>query len=258
MALGIEYNGNTYCGWQKQNNKLSIQACIEKAISTIANESITISCAGRTDAKVHAIGQVIHFETYSNRKISAWIRGVNTYLPKDIAVVWVKEVSPYFHARFSAVARRYLYIIYNKKIRSAIFSNQFAYYPFFLKEKIMEKAGQCLLGENDFSAFRSAKCQSNTPYRNIFHIRINRNGGYIIIDIKANSFLYHMVCNIIGCLIEIGSGKKPESYIAKILYSKKRPMDAIPAYPEGLYLFEVDYPAHFEIPSRKKEKFFIL
>ncbi|CRK85900.1 tRNA pseudouridine synthase A [Candidatus Providencia siddallii] len=249
IALGVEYNGSQYSGWQHQKGVKTIQGCLEEAISRVSNEKITIFCAGRTDAGVHAVGQVVHFETTSKRKESSWVMGTNVNLPCDIAVRWCKIVNKNFHARCSAISRRYSYIILNKYYRSAISFNKVTNFYYPLNEKIMHRAAQDLVGEKDFTSFRSTQCQSKTPWRNVFNISVDRQGDYIIVDIKANAFVYRMVRNIIGCLLEIGCYKKNIDWISELLESKDRNKAAITAKPDGLYLFNVEYPKIFNIPQ---------
>ncbi|PJG84082.1 tRNA pseudouridine(38-40) synthase TruA [Caviibacterium pharyngocola] len=249
IALGIEYNGKNYFGWQRQERVRSVQAELEKAISCVANEECQIFCAGRTDSGVHATGQVIHFETNAVRPEKAWSFGVNANLPDDIAVTWVKEVDADFHARFSATARRYRYILYTNKLRSAILSEGITHYHLDLDHELMHQAGQALLGENDFSSFRAAQCQSHTPWRNVHHLNVSRQGNYIIVDIQANAFVHHMVRNIVGSLLEVGNGNQPVDWIAWLLAKKDRTLAAPTAKPEGLYLVDVIYPERFALPS---------
>lgn len=258
LAIGVAYNGTSYAGWQKQNKVDSIQSRLERAISIVADEPIIVFCAGRTDAGVHSTGQVLHFETRSIRNISAWTLGVNANLPKDISVHWAMQVKKNFHARFSATARRYHYIIYNHKFRPAINFNNVTHYYNFLDADKMSRAAQSLIGENDFTSFRALRCQSSTPWRNIYHIQIRRNGHYILVDIKANSFVYHMVRNIIGALIQIGCGNKPESWMSEILHAKNRKLASNTARAEGLYLVQIDYPLLFNIPSKKINSMFLV
>lgn len=249
IALGIEYDGSKYFGWQRQEKVASIQASLENALSKVANESINLFCAGRTDAGVHATGQVIHFETQAKRAETAWTMGVNTHLPSDIAVTWSQIVDEDFHARFSALARRYRYIIYNHAYRPAILNKGLTHYHYPLDEMKMQRSAQYLLGENDFSAFRAAQCQSLSPCRNIHHINVSRQGRYVVVDIKANAFVHHMVRNIVGSLIEVGNGNHAENWIQELLYSKDRKLAAATAKPEGLYLVEVYYPSQYALPK---------
>lgn len=250
LALGIEYDGTLYHGWQRQKNLSSIQECIEGILQKITSEKIKIYCAGRTDAGVHALGQVIHFETNVQYSYSAWTFGVNRYLPPSVCVRWVNMVSEEFHARFSAMSRRYFYIIYNNIMRSTVLLEKTWHYKKFLDIYKMLTAGQYLLGENDFSAFRASGCQSYSVRRKVYHVNIIRKDPcIIIIDIKANSFLYRMVRNIVGSLVEIGCGKRPVTWMLRLLKSHDRSLAGVTAPAHGLYLVEVEYPAHFAIPS---------
>ena len=241
IALGIEYDGCQYFGWQRQESVLSVQQKLEEALSVIANSPIEVFCAGRTDSGVH--------ETEVQRPLESWCFGTNAHLPDDISVKWALEVPAEFHARFSATARRYRYIIFSRKLRSAILPHGVSHYHCDLDHKKMHEAGQFLLGENDFSSFRAAKCQSHTPWRNIHHLNVYRMGNYIIVDIQANAFVHHMVRNIVGSLIEVGKGAQPVEWIKWLLEQKDRKLAAPTAKAEGLYLVDVNYPEYFGIPK---------
>ncbi|GAA6185182.1 tRNA pseudouridine(38-40) synthase TruA [Aliiglaciecola sp. 2_MG-2023] len=249
IALGIEYDGSNYYGWQRQSQVTSVQLHLEKALSKVANHPVAVLCAGRTDAGVHATGQVVHFETPAFRPERSWTLGVNTHLPKDIAVKWAKQVSPDFHARFSAVGRRYRYIIYNNPFRPAILAGGLTHMYTELDHQKMHEAAQCLVGEHDFSAFRASLCQANSPVRRLEHIQVTRRGQYIMIDVQANAFLHHMVRNITGSLAVIGSGEQPVEWMKKLLDQKDRAKAGATAKPNGLYLVDVLYPEHFGIPE---------
>jgi tRNA pseudouridine38-40 synthase len=249
IALGIEYNGADYFGWQRQREVHSVQECVEAALSRIVNAPINVQCAGRTDAGVHATGQVVHFDSPNPRAESAWTLGMNANLPKDIAVRWAREVSDDFHARFSATARRYRYIIYNSPLRGAILGQGVSHYHQPLDAEAMHRAGQFLLGEQDFSSFRAARCQSRSPFRHVHHLNVVTHGDYVVVDIKANAFVHHMVRNIVGSLLEVGQGLQPEVWIAELLAAKDRTAAAATAKAAGLYLVEVDYPQAFELPQ---------
>ncbi|KAE9540254.1 tRNA pseudouridine(38-40) synthase TruA [Ursidibacter maritimus] len=257
IALGIEYDGSRYYGWQRQQNVDSVQQKLEEALSIIANSPCEVFCAGRTDAGVHGTGQVVHFETSANRALQSWCFGTNTHLPPDIAVKWAVAVPDDFHARFSATARRYRYIIYNHKLRSAILPFGVSHYYHELDADKMHQAGQYLLGENDFSSFRAAQCQSHTPWRNIHHLKVSRQSDYIIVDIQANAFVHHMVRNIVGSLIEVGQGKQSIEWIKWLLAQRDRTLAAPTAKAEGLYLVDVTYPEHFAIPKTKLGPLFL-
>lgn len=249
IALGIEYNGTRYYGWQRQREVNSVQGELEKALAQVANEPIETFCAGRTDAGVNATGQVVHFDTSAVRDMRGWIMGVNSHLPDDIAVRWAQQVDETFHARFSATARRYRYIIYNRKFRPAILGTGLSHYHQDLDVERMRLAAPVLLGEQDFTSFRAIQCQSNTPFRNVMHLDIQRYGDYIVLDIKANAFLHHMVRNITGSLLEVGMGRQDPSWIQFLLAAKDRTLAAATAKAEGLYLVGVDYPSEFDIPQ---------
>lgn len=249
IALGIEYNGTQYFGWQRQRDVKSVQEKLERALSIVANHPIEVQCAGRTDAGVHATGQVVHFDTTASRKIVAWTMGVNANLPDDVTVRWAKEVPDEFHARFSATARRYRYIIFNSPLRPGILSSGVSHYHGELDEQKMHQAAQYLLGENDFTSFRATHCQSRTPWRNMMHINVTRHNQYLVIDIKANAFVHHMVRNIAGSLICVGRGEQKPEWIKELLALKDRKQAGATAKAAGLYLVDVDYPSEFELPS---------
>ncbi len=255
IALGIEYNGQGFYGWQSQENLKTIQGSLESALSHIANEPITLFCAGRTDAGVHATGQVAHFDTKAVREMRAWTFGTNALLPREIAVTWAQIVPENFHARYTALSRRYRYIIYNYPARPAILSGRVAWHYGPLDVSVMNQAGQYLIGEQDFSAFRSAQCESKTPMRNVQSLSVVRTGDYIIIEIMANAFLHHMVRNIVGVLIAVGSKTKEPQWVKTVLESKDRRQAAATADAAGLYLTHVNYPALYSLPERDSNLF---
>ncbi|KJG33376.1 tRNA pseudouridine(38-40) synthase TruA [Photobacterium angustum] len=248
IALGVEYDGAKYYGWQRQRDVDSVQERLEKALSKVANQPVEVFCAGRTDAGVHGTGQVVHFDINIDRKMVAWTMGANAHLPKDIAVRWATEVSEDFHARFTATARRYRYIIFNNALRPAILGNGVSHYHGDLDEKKMHEAGQYLLGENDFTSFRAVHCQSRSPWRNLMHLKVTRQGDFVIIDIKANAFVHHMVRNITGSLIKVGKGEEKPEWIEWLLAQKNRTLAGATAKAEGLYLVDVDYPKEHNLP----------
>lgn len=249
IALGVEYDGSAYYGWQRQKNVISVQAVLEKALSKIANEPITVQCAGRTDSGVHGTGQVVHFDTNAIRDDRGWTLGVNAILPDDIAVRWVKGVSDDFHARFSASNRRYRYIIFNNALRPAILNKGVSHYFQPLDDKLMAQAGKHFVGEHDFTSYRALHCQAHSPVREIKHLTVKRVGQYIVIDIKANGFLHHMVRNIVGTLIKVGDGTCGVDAPLEFLAHKDRALAPAMAKAGGLYLVEVDYPDSFELPQ---------
>ncbi|HIW06703.1 MAG TPA: tRNA pseudouridine(38-40) synthase TruA [Candidatus Ignatzschineria merdigallinarum] len=243
-ALLIEYDGREFKGWQKQTNPpvRSIEEELEQAVSFIANEPVKLICAGRTDAGVHAMNQVVHFETTAIRPKRAWMLGINSNLPNDCAVKDIISVNEEFHARFSAISRTYRYQIFNHPFRSPLkrFYALWNYHP--LDVTAMEKGAQYLVGEHDFSAFRSSECQANTPFRNVHYIRFTQKEHLIEIELKANAFLHNMVRNIVGTLLEVGLGKEEPQYIKDVLESLDRTKGGITAPPQGLYLYNVEYP----------------
>ncbi len=250
IVLGIEYNGSLFSGYQLQSaGTRTVQGELEKALSKVANEPIRLTCAGRTDTGVHATGQVVHFDTAAKRELKAWILGSNTNLPRDISVHWVRQVNESFSARFSAVSRSYRYILFNRKVRSAVFQKNVAWSYEDLDENAMDLATQYLLGEHDFSAFRSSRCQANHAIRVMQNISVKRKGDYLILDIKANAFLHHMVRNIVGTLMVIGRGEQPVEWMREILQGQDRKCAGMTAPASGLYLVNVEYPKEYGLPD---------
>jgi pseudouridylate synthase I len=250
IALGVEYAGAEFNGFQRQvSTSNTVQGKLEFGLSRIANEPITLVCAGRTDAGVHATGQIVHFDTYAERPDRAWIEGVNTKMPAEVRVHWVKEVGPSFHARFSATSRVYRYVIHATRVRSALLRHQVSWVTAPLELALMAEAGASLVGRHDFSAYRAAQCQSKSPVREIESLRFFTQGPLIVMEIKANAFLHHMVRNIAGVMIEIGKGVKPVSWAAELLAGRDRSKAAMTASPFGLYLVDVTYPQCFDLPQ---------
>lgn len=247
IALGIEYDGTAYAGWQWQQNAASVQAVLQHALSRVADQPITVHCAGRTDTGVHALGQVVHFDSPVERSERGWLMGGNSYLPDDVRIVWAKPVNSEFHARTSAVARWYRYSILNRKVASALQRKQstWCYEP--LNAEAMHQAAQALLGEQDFSAYRAATCQSVSPKRFMHFIDVTRQGEQVVIDICANAFLHHMVRNIVGTLMEIGMQRQTVAWAGQLLAGKDRNLAARTAPAHGLYLAGVYYPEAFGI-----------
>jgi tRNA pseudouridine38-40 synthase len=250
LALGVSYCGAEYHGWQFQKDSIpTVQAEIERALSEVAAEPIRVICAGRTDSGVHATHQVVNFQTSAIRPLQAWVMGVNANLPDSISVNWSREVPAEFNARHSARARRYVYLIHNNSVRSALFPTMLTRERRELDVSRMHEAGQLLLGENDFTSFRGAHCQSKTAIRNIHHLNVRKIDDVIVIDIKANAFLLHMVRNIAGVLMDIGAGKKETDWVSELLSLKDRSKASMTGSPKGLYLVDVVYPDHKELPS---------
>ncbi len=248
VALGIEYDGHDFYGWQSQPSLVTVQSTLEQALSVVANEPIHLFCAGRTDAGVHATGQVIHFDTVAKRHVDAWVFGTNAQLPPTVSVRWSRHVDYSFHARFTATARRYRYIIYNHPVRPAILSTRTSWHYYPLDVDRMRSAASYLIGEQDFSSFRSSKCNANSPMRNITDFVIQRHGDYVIFEIEANAFLHHMVRNIAGVLMKIGGGFKEVEWMHEVLEAKNRQVAAETAPAGGLYLSAVRYPDPYIFP----------
>lgn len=247
IVLGIEYDGSGFCGWQWQTHQRSVQQVLEQALSKVANHPVTVQCAGRTDTGVHALEQVVHFEAKIERELHAWVRGGNSNLPDDVRITWVQQAIGDFHARYSAIARFYRYVILNRPIKSALLRNQVTWRPGLLDADKMHQAAQHLLGKHDFSTFRAQGCQSKSPCREIYFIDVYRDGDKVIMDISANAFLHHMVRNIAGVLMDIGAGKQSVSWTKELLEVKCRKLGGITAPPDGLYLGAVYYPGEYGI-----------
>ncbi len=248
IALGIEYCGYQYYGWQRQAIPNTVQEHVEKALSAVAAEQINITCAGRTDTGVHALQQVIHFDTAVERELHAWVLGANTKLPADIAVTWAKQVSDDFHARFSALNRTYQYLILNRRARPAIFNGRVTWECRSLDVERMRLAATRLQGKHDFTSFRAAACQAKSPVRTVHSLEIHRLENWFLLTICANAFLHHMVRNIAGVLMMIGSGKQEVSWCEEVLLAKDRTAGGVTAPPDGLYLVNVEYPEQYAIP----------
>ncbi|MDP3295742.1 MAG: tRNA pseudouridine(38-40) synthase TruA [Nevskia sp.] len=251
-AAAVEYQGSRYSGWQVQAGRPSVQGAVEAALSTIANQPVATICAGRTDAGVHALGQVVHFDSAAARDPYAWLLGSNSRLPPDIALRWVQPVfgqaDEPFSARFSAVSRRYRYVIHNDRARSALLAERATWFAPALDADAMHAAAQALVGAHDFSAFRAAGCQSKTATRKLESLRVWRRGQFVVIDIRANAFLHHMVRNITGSLLEVGSQRRPVTWIAELLAGRDRRQSGMTAAAQGLYFVGPDYPAEFGLP----------
>ncbi len=251
IALGVEYNGSRFNGYQlQQPGTRTVQGELEYAISKVANETIRLTCAGRTDAGVHATGQVVHFDTTAQRLWKAWVLGGNTQLPGDIRIHWAKEVSEDYSARFSAVSRSYRYILFMREVRSAILDSNVAWSIDVLNVEKMHQAAQLLMGEHDFSAFRASRCQAKHAHRVLQKIQLKQQGLYVVMDIQANAFLYHMVRNILGSLMLVGRGERPVEWIGKVLESRDRNQAGMMAPAAGLYLVNVEYPEKFGLPKK--------
>ncbi len=248
-AACIEYDGSAYFGWQYQDHAPSVQGDVESAISKVANHPVKVTCAGRTDTGVHGIGQIIHFESDAKRAIDSWHFGTNSNLSSSAVMRWIKPVDESFHARFSAGARRYRYIVLNRGTRTAILNKRVSWHRRALNHESMHIASQYLLGEQDFTSLRAAGCQAKHAVRTIHDISVSREGDFIYLDVKANAFLYHMVRNIAGTLFAVGEGKQPADWVPELMQKKNRDQAGATAPPGGLYFVHVDYPEQFELPA---------
>ncbi len=249
-AAIVEYHGGRFQGFQKQASTANtIQTCLEAALSKVANTEVTLVCAGRTDAGVHAGHQVIHFDTAAVRPDKAWVQGVNLYLPRSIRILWSQSVSGDFHARFCAVNRSYRYVTLTSKVPSALLDGLVTWRRDDLDVEQMSVAAASLLGEHDFSAFRASQCQAKNPVRRLEQLRIERRGGFLVTEVRANAFLHHMVRNIMGVLFEVGRGARPAQWAAEVLAGRDRTQAAATAPAAGLYLAGVGYPPEFELPG---------
>jgi len=249
VAAVIQYRGSQFSGWQQQKHVNSIQDHVESALSRVADHDIHVHCAGRPDSGVHALHQVIHFDTSSQRSEHSWVAGGNTYLSSDVCILWARQVEEDFHARYSAIRRSYRYIIHNRKIRPALNQDLVTWEFQPLDEGLMSKAATDLLGEHDFTSYRAAGCQSKVPVREVQKLAVFRIGEYIVIDITANAFLQHMVRNIAGVLMAIGSGKEKTNWAKQILEARDRTKGGVTAPANGLYLTHVEYPDKYIIPE---------
>lgn len=249
IAAGLEYDGRAYSGWQLQPGLNTVQDVVQRAISRVADAPVECTCAGRTDAGVHALAQVVHFDSDAPRNERSWRLGANTYLPPDVSVAWVREVPAHFHARFSAQARSYRYCIFNRDSRPALAAGRATWERRPLEATRMHAAAQVLLGEHDFSAFRAIECQAKSPVRRVENLAVTRRGDWVLIEVTANAFLHHMVRNIAGLLLAIGHGESPPDRVAAVLATRDRKLNAATAPPDGLYLAAVRYPAEFGLPA---------
>ena len=252
IALALEYDGSRFLGWQTQPGGGTVQDALEAALAVIAGERIQSTCAGRTDRGVHALEQVVHFEVAAPRPASAWVRGVNALLPESVAVQWSREVPAEFHARYSARARTYRYVLVNRAVRPALAARHAGWFHLPLDVAAMRAAARHLRGEHDFSAFRSAECQAKTPVRTLLGLDIEARGERIDFVLRANAFLHHMVRNIVGTLVYVGKGKHPPAWAGEVLESRERARAAPTFAAEGLYLERVEYEARWGLPQQER------
>ena len=249
IALGVEYDGSAFHGWQKQPTETTVQAVLESALQQIAGTPVEVVCAGRTDAGVHATAQVVHFDAAVERPLTAWVRGVNTFLPPSVAVRWAHPVGAGFHARFSAYGRAYRYLLINRAQRTGLWHGRAGWYHHPLDVGAMQRAAALLVGEHDFSAFRAADCQARTPVKTMRLARVQARGELIVFDFEASAFLQHMVRNLVGSLVYIGQGKHPPEWMTTLLQARERALAAPTFAAAGLYLVGVRYEAHWQLPG---------
>jgi tRNA pseudouridine38-40 synthase len=248
IAAIVEYDGSRFSGWQLQDGDRTVQGCMEEALSKVANESLRVMAAGRTDAGVHASGQVIHFDSNAKRSDYEWLRGANSNLPDDIAILWARQVDSSFHARFSATGRHYQYIILNRSVRPTYLAKRVTWEYRPLDIVPMQRAAKILIGTHDFTSFRAVQCQAKDPVKDLRRLEISRHGEFVTIDARANAFLHHMVRNIAGVLMSIGADEQPSEWVRDVLAARDRTVAGVTAPAHGLYLTALEYPEHFEIP----------
>ena len=249
IALGVEYNGTDFFGWEIQKHGRTVQGCIEDALGKVADHPVRVVTAGRTDSGVHAIGQVVHFDSAAERTMRSWVFGTNSFLERDVSVIWARPVSEDFHARFSATARHYRYVILNRAVRPGLSGSRVSWHCLPLDEQRMTAAANHLVGTHDFSSYRAVACQAKNPVRTVHRLDVERRGELVTIDVIANAFLHHMVRNIAGVLMTIGAGKREPAWTREVLEALDRTAGGVTAPAQGLYLVGVEYPARFGIPA---------
>ena len=250
VALCVEYKGSEYHGFQQQPNGVAtVQQALERALSRVADESINLVCAGRTDAGVHATNQIVHFDTLALRSAKAWVKGTRQHLPDTVSVRWAQNVVPQFHARFSAQNRTYRYLLSDAPTVSALLHDQVTWSARPLNIDWMRQGAAYLVGRHDFTSFRATQCQAKSPVRTIEYVHLARRGDLIVIEVQANAFLHHMVRNIVGVLTAVAAGDKPASWVGEVLAACDRRAASVTAKPNGLYLVGVDYPAEYNLPA---------
>ncbi len=256
IALALEYNGANFCGWQSQPSRCGVQDVLESVLQQIAGHSVRVNAAGRTDAGVHALSQIVHFDTDTQRPDSAWVRGVNAKLPDTVRVLWAKSINQglqdEFHARFSAFQRCYQYLLFNQATKPALMADRAGWFHQPLNIDVMQEAMLFLTGEHDFSAFRAANCQAKSPIKHMHVAQIKPVVGGFIFEFTANAFLHHQVRNMVGALIYIGKGHYPPAFMYELLISKDRKLSPPTFSPNGLYLTGVGYDKKFDLPSTQR------
>jgi tRNA pseudouridine38-40 synthase len=256
IALGLEYCGVGFCGWQSQPQGCGVQDALEAAVSAIAGERTSVTAAGRTDTGVHAALQVVHFDATANRPLTAWVRGVNSHLPSGVAVMWAREVRDDFHARFAAIQRGYRYVLLNHPVRPGLNNGLIGWHHRPLDVAAMNIAAAQLIGQHDFSAFRAAECQARSPVKELRLANIARRGDYLLCDFRADGFLHHMVRNLMGCLVQVGAGVQPPAWMLDMMESRDRTLAAPTFDAAGLYLTHIRYPAVFDLPETSERWLF--
>jgi tRNA pseudouridine38-40 synthase len=251
IALGLEYDGAAFCGWQTQPGGCGVQDHLQGALSRFADSPVEVVAAGRTDTGVHATAQVVHFDTAAVRETVSWVRGTNSHLPEAARVTWAKEVAADFHARYSALSRTYRYLLLDEPVAPAILRARVGWYHRPLDLDTMATALRMLVGEHDFSAFRDAQCQAKSPVRHLMEASVERRRNLVVFTFRANAFLHHMIRNVVGSLVYVGAGKHPASWIAEVLASRDRRVAAPTFAPDGLYLAGVEYDPAFGLPGRR-------
>ncbi|HWD16476.1 MAG TPA: tRNA pseudouridine(38-40) synthase TruA [Casimicrobiaceae bacterium] len=249
FALGLEYDGRAYCGFQSQPSGCSVQDALARALAAIADAPVRAVAAGRTDAGVHATSQIVHFDAPVARPLTAWIRGVNSHLPSCTAILWCAPVADDFHARFAATARHYAYLLLDRDVRPALLHGRVGWFHAPLDVDAMRDASRVLVGRHDFSSFRAAECQAKSPVKTVARLDVTRSAGLVRIDVCADAFLQHMVRNIVGALVYVGNGRHPPAWIAELLAGRDRTRAAPTFAPDGLYLTGIDYPPRWNLPS---------
>ena len=252
-ALALEYDGRGYCGFQSQPSGCAVQDALERALATIAGTPLRVVAAGRTDTGVHATSQIIHFDAPVERPLSAWVRGVNAHLPPGAAVLWCVGVSADFHARFAAIARHYTYLLQNRPERPGLGEGRVGWHHAPLDADAMDEAAQQLVGRRDFSSFRASECQARSPVKTLSRLRVSRAGEIIRFDVTADAFLHHMIRNIVGALVAIGTGQRPPEWIAELLRAADRTRGAPTFAADGLYFTGADYDARFALPPTRRD-----
>ena len=248
-AAGLEYLGTRYAGWQRLPGRDTVQGAVEQALSTVADQAVQVVTAGRTDAGVHAMQQVVHFDSTAARRPESWVFGGNSLLPSDVSLRWVRVVPDDFNARFRAVRRDYRYVIHNHPARSALLGGRATWWPRPLDAGAMQSAAQALIGEHDFSSFRDSQCQSTTPMRRLDRIQVRRQGDFVVVDVQGNAFLHHMVRNIVGTLAEVGHGRQSPGWVTVVRDARDRNAAGMTAPPDGLYFVGPTYPPALALPD---------